>query len=490
MERNRYLLIGLALAALPFLATQFVPAVDLPQHLTQIRMLEELWGLRERTMDLAHVVVRPWGGNTLVYWPMFVIGRFLPPILLGKVTTLGIVLLSVLTLHGLAKQRGRDPALVVLASTLLFNHALYWGFLNFLWGLPIFVAFLRLALQDASQFRRPRNMLLSSLALLVLYYSHVLWLPWAGLALMLGQLRTSRDVRGYFWRFACLVPSMVLAAWWYPSLARTRSDAGFSTGAFYLVPLQERFSWEWLASTLYGGIRGWPEKVASAILIGVLCAGIARSWIERNFRDWDLTLAALGASFASFALLGPDKYMNTIFFNSRFLAIGAMLLMLAAPPLRAKWAARSLVIASAMFSIMTAVVWSVFDQDELSGLREALAEMQGPRSVLGLDYRAEGSLFASRPFLQAFAYFQAVHGGENNFSFAEHASSIVAYDAPRPIRWTPGLEWFPERVTQRDVDQFDCALVNGDEARHRWFGERFGREARASAGYFRLYCRR
>jgi hypothetical protein len=70
--------IGLMLAALPFLAVDYVPATDLPQHAAQIRPLRELWGLAPLTVDASQLVARPFGANTLCYWPMLALSAVFP----------------------------------------------------------------------------------------------------------------------------------------------------------------------------------------------------------------------------------------------------------------------------------------------------------------------------------------------------------------------------------------------------------------------------
>ena len=71
----------------------------------------------------------------------------------------------------------------------------------------------------------------------------------------------------------------------------------------------------------------------------------------------------------------------------------------------------------------------------MSGLKEALSAVPSTPRVLGLDFVKESAFIKGRPFLQTVAYTQALKGGEINFSFAEHASGIVAY---RERRRGPG----------------------------------------------------
>lgn len=484
-RRLELLLLGLAYASLPFLAVTFVPSTDLPQHLAQIRMLDEKWGLSPPTIDLSATDIRLFGANTLVYVPMFVLARVFPLLLAGKLTVALLLLASVAALHALAKVLQRDPLHALVAGMLFFGLPLYWGFLNFLCGLPLFLWLLCYALRSATQVAAWREGAILASLMLGLFWAHVLWLPAAGLALVVGALVCRPDSKMLLARALSVVPAGVLALGWYPTLAAARAEAGFDTQARYLITLMDRLSAEWWVGTLFGGVEGWLEAAATTAL---LAYAIAAWWAGRTSRERrDRGLLCLGLLFIAFALLAPDMYMNTILFGRRFLAVGAILVILALPGTSrgVAWGAAAV---TGLFSVCTTMAWALYDQDELDGLREALALVDEPKSVLGLNHRPTSDLMRGNPFLQTFAYFQVLHGGEVNFSFAEHASSIVAYKTPRKVNWQGGLEWFPQYVTEADLAAFDCVLVNGTEAQHQRFARYSGLRTPQERGYFRLYC--
>lgn len=70
--------------------------------------------------------------------------------------------------------------------------------------------------------------------------------------------------------------------------------------------------------------------------------------------------------------------------------------------------------------------------------------------------------------MQMPAYAQVLHGGAYSLSFAKFPQSFVRYETDAVVRWTDGLEWSPERLTERDLDYFDFVLAVGD----RWAHER------------------
>jgi hypothetical protein len=109
-------------------------------------------------------------------------------------------------------------------------------------------------------------------------------------------------------------------------------------------------------------------------------------------------------------------------------------------------------------------------------------------SVLGLDFVQRSEIVCGRPYLQAFAYAQVLHGSRLNFSFAEHHSGIVSFaveDSRRP--WTLGLEWLPHLVKYRDFFQFDYVLMSGSEAIHREIGSLPVLSRVTSGGIWQLY---
>ena len=114
----------------------------------------------------------------------------------------------------------------------------------------------------------------------------------------------------------------------------------------------------------------------------------------------------------------------------------------------------------AIFCGVTTAAWLDFERHELSGLIEAVDELPPGQRVIGIDLmQTSDKIKVWKPFIQTFAYAQAVKGGTLNFSFADFANSLVYYSPPRTITWTRGLEWNGATTTPFDLLQFDYALV-------------------------------
>ena len=486
-KQRAILTVALASACVPFFAAEFIPSTDLPQHLAQIRLLEALWGLGDASVDTSQMSARIFGANTLVYWPLFLLSRIVSLRIAGKLTLALIFALSAFGYDALARARGRDPLHALVAVPLLFSVSFYWGFLNFLSGLPLFLFYL-VRLSRAQQERRAiLGVAIDAALLLLMYWAHVFWIAVSAFALLALELR--RDLRPLLRRSLAFMPVAALLLWWYPQLVEARRSAGFQLGMQYIIPLSERFSATWVVGTLLGGVQGLLEPITVLLLAAYASWSSLARW-DRRSATFDRRLLALAGVLIAFALLAPDKHLSTILLNRRFLPIGAALLLLALPAIEARALRGVAAAAVALFSIFTSLAWALYDQVDLAGLRESLKRIPEGASVLGLDYRKTSIYIRDRPFLQTFAYAQVERGGELSFSFAEHASSIVSYDRPRALRWTPGLEWLPEQVTKEDGQAFDCMLVNAEPPQHEAFRARFGGMDEIGEGYFRAYCRR
>jgi len=439
-------------------------------------------------MDLSDAFTRVLGANTLVYWPLWLLSTVMGPIAAGKWTVLLTMGCSVWALHALAGRLGRDPMHALVAGMLLFNVSLYWGFLNFISGLPLFLCFVGWGIPAADEKLHVRQGVLAAGLLFALYLAHVLWLPLAGAMVLIREVR-ARQIRQRFlpW-LAIFLPVGVASAVWFLELLGARAQSGFRTGAIYAGPLLGRFTPSWIVNGLWGGLRGWLEILAASVV--VLYASRAL-WEARGRgeRASDKDLLWLSLLCLTFGILAPDLYANTMFFNVRFVSLGGLLLVLALPPVDARAVRVVGVIGAALFALGTTAVWVLFEQDELSGLPQAIERYDAPKRVVGLDFQKHSPLLLGRPFLQTFAYLQAVRGGEVSFSFAEHGSSIVAYRGRRLGDVTPGLEWEAERATRRDLEHFDCALVNGKSAEHDALLREAGFVTGQKEGNFRLYCR-
>lgn len=487
--RQAAALMAIALAVLPLLAVRYAPVTDLPQHLAQIRLLEELLGLAPRTLDTSSLQILWTSPSILVYAPMLATVRLFGP-LVGARVLLGLLLAGqVGAIHLVAARRDRPLAGALLAGVLVFNHALYWGFLNLMSAVPFFLLLVDHAAR-APDARRPiRDAGVVFTLGAVTYLAHSITFACGALATVGFGVARRDSFRAILPRLVALSPPVVAALVWFPALAARRRAAGFDLGAVWYTSVLDRLSPSLLVDAHFGGLGGATEPVA--LLAILLYVGLALGTNARSLRttvDRPLAAAA-GVLFVAY-LLSPDKWVNTLLFAQRFMPLAAILGVLAVPaPRIARKALLGFALAVPLvFAIATTTMWSVFETNELSGLDASLRVIERPRRVVGIDLRRMVPELKTRPFIQLFAYVQAEHGGDLSFSFAEHASSIVAYRTPRRAPWTAGLEWFPRNLTRRDLRFFDYALVIGDESMHTSFAAATSARPLVREGQVRAYA--
>lgn len=494
---------------LPLWLVDIPPLADLPQHMAQIREWQELLGWLPATRDLTLLQANPLQPNALVYLPALLFAQLTDPVNAGKLLVGMLLALHALALHTLAWRLQRPPQLAVLASVLCWNCALYWCFANYLLAMPL--ALLALATLDVPGWSPRREALaLGGLALL-LAWSHVLVLGMAGVLLGLMTLVRWPGWRRALLRGGALAPALVYAVWFAVALAGERAKAGFSLEPAWFAGPAERLTLGWASRAFFGGLGGDTEDWLTAALLLWLAVGGLQAlrrqragtpgWRPEGATDARsvalLPLLAAGVLLVLWAWLAPDKYLNTIVFSRRFAPYGLMLVLMTVPVPQLPVAqerlqtllTRALPVATAVvFALATALGWLAWQAREMQGLRPALAAIGKPARVLGLDFVYQTDALRLRVLLQQFAWAQALYGGEGNFSFAEHGSSVVRFVQPRPGSWTRGLEWNAGKVAPSDFGAFDYALVAGDATVHDRFGGFSGGTALNPSGVWRAYA--
>jgi hypothetical protein len=472
---------------LPFMFVRYVPAADLPQHLAQVRLLGELFGRLPATSDLSLLTVQWWAPNTLVYAPLFALCELFEPVLAGRACVTLLLVAQVAVIHRIGSLRGLPLPSLWLASGLVYSAALVWGFLNFLCAVPLFVLLVDYAVHPAQREERSRSWE-AAVVLALLYVAHVL-LCAAGVAVVVASalLRRGWPLRRRLGWLLPVVPVGLLALAYVPAMAGRRATAGFDLGLHYFATPLERLLPGELATVLAGAVRFrwsqlWVLPAAAYIAAALLARRRDEVWRGR-------ALASIGGLIIALALVIPDQWLTTIRLPERFGAIGLTLLVtgLPRPRLRPALGAALAGGIAALACAGTTAAFVAFERFELSGLDEALAAIPGPARSIGLAYQPVSALVTGRPYIHAVAYAVASRGGESDFSFAEHGTTIVAYKAPRRATWQRGTEWLPERATRRDVQAFDFALVSGTDDDHARFVAMSGARALTRTGKFRLY---
>jgi hypothetical protein len=226
-------LIAVLAASLPFVFAPFPPSTDLAQHIAQIRLAHDV--LSGRSPELFITWLAP---NKLVYALLGMLSLMLPPVWAARIGLWMVALAWALASLALATKRDRSLTSGLVLGVLAFQAGLYWGFINFLVGWPVFVAWLQLTIKPSGRARPLRHGLALCAVALALYGAHILWFAMGGLWLLFAGILTRPGVRGWLLRLASLMPGALLAALWYPTLVESR--ALFHTSADWTTALSER----------------------------------------------------------------------------------------------------------------------------------------------------------------------------------------------------------------------------------------------------------
>lgn len=460
--RYGLLVLALVAAVLPFWTTALPPATDLPQHLGQMYLLDQtLAGARP---DL---VVTPWFyPNTLIYAPLYAFWKLFDPIDAGRLMMSALAVAWLCATWLLCATYRRPVENWLLGAPLVFNFLFNWGLLNFLIGWPLFCL---LMVVVAGPVSRRRSLLLLLVGLL-LYYAHALWFVMANAWIALQMLqRHGRDRWALGWP---MLPAWLLALVWYPQLAAKRKGSGVETGMIWDTLPQQRLDSSYLVDSMLGSIHADVELAFCTLVLMWLLVIVVTRWRElRQTTDRPLFCAAL-MLLVAFSIL-PDIYMNTIFFNRRWLPCGLALLLLALPAPRLPRLYALTIGAGFLltFTLVTVKQWWEWEAEQLEGLFDAIALVEKGDSLMGLNLYDGSAFVKGRPGLHLTVYAQVLRGAEPHFSFTEHYSGVVQFRKPPPPN--PNVSWSGFRRTPAQVRSFEKVLVNGDErihayARQRW----------------------
>ena len=461
------LLVALVATVFPFWTVSVPPATDLPQHLSQIFLLEEtLAGRRPELM------LTPWYfPNTLIYGLIYGFWQISDPLTAGRLTMSALMAAWVLAGYALAKFRDRPVENWLIGVPLAFNFLFYWGLLNFLLGWPLFCLFVVVATRDPSS---RQTMAMAGTALL-LYYAHALWFLMANVWLLARFI----DRQPGSWRLslAAVLPGWLLALIWYPQLATARAASGVDIGLDWgRMPLK-RLALDYFTGAAQGGMYVGLETAFVLLLSGWIALVIVTRWryVEAG-TDKPLFVAAMVFVLAYWML--PWNYMNTIFFSQRWLPCGLTLLLLALPAPRVPrlYCFTAGITLLLLFSLATIKSWRDWQEEQMGGFLEAIGKLEKSDRVFGVDMFGGSMYIRGRPGLQLSSYAQALRGCDTNFTFTDHRTGIVQYVDKRHVNPIRRLVSSPYLTKPEHLRGFDRALVNGDPSLHDFFRTRLNLE--------------
>ena len=517
-----------AVHLVPLWAVEYLPFMDLPQHLSTIAALHhhgdpELGYAAFFELDLLSTPYLAY------YLTTDVLAYAMPVETANRVfLSLYVLLLPLATWRFLAAA-GRERALSLLAFPVVYGTFLFMGLVNFVAALPFFLFGFAALLRWLEQ-RRRRDYVWLVVHSVVLYLSHtqayLLYVGSVGLYLLLAWPGFRHAVRAALH----LAPTLALLAVW---ILRSRVLAGaeaWQAGRAGRNASPAGAAWEGLGTSL----RELPGRLVDAwrdtsddllvVLLGFVLltllllrrppaatpAGeeppspaLRGGWSRlRGFlRGNALELVALALLGLYFAL--PVSYKWIWPLNWRLVPLSYLvgLAALRLPPLGPRGRAALVVPLTALSLLGAFVHLRHFEQfqDEVGPLQEVLDAAAPRRRTMGLIYDKGSGVVTPTlaPYIHFAQYYQLRKGGMADFSFANFAQSPVHFHErtgpPRlPVRW----EWTPEQMRWPTnppgaADYYDYYLVRGSWPGRGPFGSALGAEVRevARAGRWRLFER-
>jgi hypothetical protein len=385
-------LILVAVALYPILSVDVPPLVDYPNHLARMHILNA-WG---DDPDLQRNYVVNWsiGPNMAMDFIVPVIAKVLPIYDAGKVfvaATLLLIIGGTITLRYVVV--GHVGLWPILSFLLIYNHAFYWGFLNFLFtaGLALFAFAAWIGLRERPSSTR---LIIFSLVAVILFYGHLFGLLIYGVLVLGFEVRRAWQNRHD--------RSVLVSAW-------------FVNGAQFLLPMILFFEWIDRIGSADGAINRfgpWAAKIIALIspvhfgqpwvdfstalflsVVGVLC--ITRRWVRLadSLKMPVILLAVVAALMPNFlsGVWGTDFRLPAI--------VGCVLLAgIQTRPFAWRQMQIIVSIAAALFLIRTATIashWHDVDA-KFSDFRNAARSLEPGASLLVSQDRNDAPDGASR----------------------------------------------------------------------------------------------
>lgn len=461
---SRVLLVALSLlATLPVWIPPYPQMADLPQHAAQVQLLRSLHDPAFSFAPLFHVNwFTPYlAGYLLVYLLVPLLG-----IVVACKTVIALSLAATpLATALLARETGADARWAPLTVVGLYGFSYQWGFLNFLFAIPLGLAFLCLAARHA---RDPRWWTWPALAIssVALFFCHALVCALFCLIAGCWTIASTRSVRAAATRLAPVALVVPVGAWWtlrtmatsaaqrevmwdlgwlrtvdpyYRGLATAAGD-GIVDGWGRLTGLLPRLL----------GVRPglWVVALGIAVIALPLLGSARPAWRRRAVIP--LIVSMLAIFLVPSTVFGADyTYQRfTVFTLPFFLAT------LGSPThaQRGRWAGRLVAVLVVAWIGFVSARTVVFTQ-ETRGFQKLLSQMEPRARVLSMAFirESDGSLAPS--FLHFGSWYSALSEGVTDPSFAvTHVQLVLYRPERRPKAGIWGFEWQPWRFNWNELE--------------------------------------
>ena len=497
----------LAATLLPLWIGRHLPAVDWPQHLFLIHLLDALddpgFAFRE------FFVEEPGFTYLVFYYSVHFIARIFPLEIAFKIF-LSLLLTGIpLSLLFLLRALKRSRWLCLLSFPMLFTYSFYWGLFSFMATIPwTFLAIGCFVHVLGDEFRTKRWALYcagAALSLTLLQLTHAAAMVFPALALPAMLLLTPSDRPRRVAAVLSVVPGVALFFIWLVAGQARPPEPGsgpwqavgslFESRTYLFDPLAARLSR--LPSHLAGGFWSYADRPALFVWLGVIALVIALSIFRPQKPDLPLAprlrpAALFLLAFACYLFLPMDVkgYMYQIY--PRYSQLAALLLIAALPFPFGKAYRIYAVAATALglyFGINLAVQFHRFDV-EAREFDAAISLIPENSRIMHLVVDPRSRVSAHAVYLHYAALAAARTNGVPSFSLARHDPFPVHYRQGAHVP-SPRWEWRPQQFDWKsEASWFDVYLVRGASA-EKLFGKHLRHvEPVGEAGGWAVYRRR
>lgn len=472
--------------ALPCLMFRHLPMTDLPQHEAIVSIMRHL---HDPSYGFGNYY--EWALNrTLYVLPyFFALGlSYVMPVNHALHVTLFISLfLYPLGVLLLLKAIQQPQWLSLLALPIVYNHAFFWGFINFCLGVGL--AFLVLS-QLVGPWSRGKGWIVAGLCLLTAVthvYGLAIIFTYAACWLLAGDRRTLLS------RIPWTLPAVLALCGW-GLFAANAPGYGMTEWMPFETRLKE------MGHSVLGGYKDDSENLLLYGLVAVTCLLVLQS-IPLTWGRWKrLGVHAKAAYFfvivnivAYFTL--PAATPTAKFIHFRHAVLAAMMLPLLVDGVlsnRTKGVAKPVIALLVVYATVNSW-WHLYRfEQESSDFGAIMAGIAARSKIAQLTYEAKGSIMRTHPYMHFGAYAQSRKGGVFAVSFPRLFWNI-------PIKGRDGtdmpdtpknMEWAPERFNQHQLGQFyDTIIVRGHLGSSRRLNIHFPYQLQGTIGSWELYHR-
>ncbi|MEO0114162.1 MAG: hypothetical protein ABIK93_01635 [candidate division WOR-3 bacterium] len=459
------------LFVLPVWLVEFLPFVDLPQHLNFVHILRNYHNPKLHYNKIYVLRLFP-THNTFHLFFNYLLSFLFPLAIANKIYLTISILLFPLALWFLIKQLGGNEQFALLGFLFSYNYNLFWGFLGVNVGIPLILFLIGLEISSLTRDRVEFNLLLMTILFVMLFLCHSLVYIFS-VVVYLVILLFNLKLLPWRKRISLTLPFIIsFVITFLPWQAKQFRGEGSE--------LQEQVRQYISPSALWQNIMNLFQRIGIktdqslififkiTFILAILTTfnlirqkGVRQLW-KNNYRMIFLFILIT----LIFYLFFPGEYTEAVFLNERFAPLLFLLfitlLALNFSNLNNRILRYILILIPILVGINILVRFILFGIDT-KDLKAMISRLNERGKLVGLFYqrRPKPDYFGYDVYIHFPCYYQIYRQGLCGFSFAYIRYSPIVYEEPNPLpridEWTTWNSIFPNNWTI-----YDYFLVYGE----------------------------